>query len=77
MVEYSIWCKKNEFILNHLYYKLLNICYKNKFNINDNEKCYNYFLKMMYNQSNKTIINKELFSEYFEMSYLDENYIKE
>jgi hypothetical protein len=77
MVEYSIWFKKNEVILDHLYYTLLNICCKNKFNINDNEKCYNYFLKMMYNQSNKTIINKELFSEYFEISYLDENYIKE
>ena len=77
MVEYSLWCKKNEVILEHLYYTLLNICYKNKFVINNNEKCYNYFLKMMYNQSNKIIIDKELFSEYFEINSLDENYIKE
>lgn len=77
MVEYSLWCKKNEVILEYLYYTLLNICHKNKFVINDNEKCYNYFLKMMYNQSNKIIIDKELFSEYFEINSLDENYIKE
>ena len=32
---------------------------------------------MMYNQSYKTIINKKLFSEYFEMDDLDRNYIKE
>ena len=77
MVEYSIWYEKNDEVLQHLYYTLLNICYKNNFNINDNEKCYNYFLKMMYNQSHKTIINKKLFSEYFEMDDLDRNYIKE
>ena len=77
MVEYSIWCEKNDEVLQYLYYTLLNICHKNNFNINDNEKCYNYFLKMMYNQSYKTIINKKLFSEYFEMDDLDRNYIKE
>lgn len=65
MTNFEIWCKKNNIILEHLYYKLLNICYKHNFIIHNTDKCYNKFLKMMYNQSNKIIIKKELFPEFY------------
>lgn len=71
MANFETWYKNNNVILEHLYYKLLNICDKHNFIISDTDKCYNKFLKMMYNQSNKIIIKKELFPEFYE------NYIKE
>lgn len=65
MVEFNKWCDKNNIILKHLYYKLLSICNSYNLELIDNENCYQNYLKMMYYSSDKYIINKNLFPEYF------------
>jgi hypothetical protein len=66
MVEFNKWYDKNEVVLKHLYFKLLNICTDYNLELIDNDKCYENYLKMMYHHSDKSIINKNLFIEYFD-----------
>jgi hypothetical protein len=66
MVEFNKWCNKNEIVLKYLYYKLLSICDDYNLKLIDNEKCYENYLKMMYNSSSKSIIDKTLFPEFYD-----------
>lgn len=59
------WYKINNNVLDELYYELLTISHSYGIQIIDNDKSYNDFIYMMYKKSNKTVINRTEFSEYF------------
>ena len=71
------WYKLNKNILQYLYnilIKLSNDRYKIK--IIDNKNTYNNYIIMMYNESNKGIVDRELFSEFFNKKYNSFGYEK-
>jgi len=59
------WYKTNCNILDELYYELIMISESYGIYIIDNDKSYNNFIDMMYKESNKTVINRIEFPEYF------------
>ena len=59
------WYKRNNNVLDELYYELLTISESYGIQIIDNDKSYNDFIYMMYKESNKTVINRTEFPEYF------------
>jgi hypothetical protein len=59
------WYKINNNVLDELYYELLMISESHGIHIIDNNKSYNDFIYMMYRESNKTVINRIEFPEYF------------
>lgn len=60
----NIWEKYNIIALEHLYNKLIDIAQGRGITLFDNEYTYRNFIKMMYNESDKTVINYDLFPEY-------------
>lgn len=69
MVEFNEWKNKNKHVLIHLYNNLYIIAKKYNINIINNDITYNNFLKMMYNESSKEVISRELFPEYRDIFY--------
>jgi len=63
--NFENWIYHNEPLLIHLYYYLINLSKKYKFNIIDSDITVDNFIKMMYNQSNKIIATKDYFPEYY------------
>lgn len=59
------WYKINNNALDELYYELIYISESYGIYIIDNDKSYNDFIYMMYKESNKTVIDRTTFSEYF------------
>ena len=59
------WYKINNNVLDELYYELIFISKSYGIEIIDNDKSYNDFIYMMYKESDKTVINRNEFSEYF------------
>jgi hypothetical protein len=69
MIPYTEWYKKNKNVLNYLYNKLNDMSNSYGIILNDNNKTYNNFISMMYNESTKSIINKELYPEFYPKKY--------
>jgi hypothetical protein len=69
MYSFTEWLKKNRNVLNYLYDHLNNMAKLYGIYLIDNKKTYTNFLIMMYNESNKTVIRKEFFEEYFPKKY--------
>ena len=59
------WYKINNNILHELYYELINISHLHGIEIINNDKSYSDFIFMMYKESDKTVINRNEYSEYF------------
>jgi hypothetical protein len=76
MNDFNTWYKINKNVLKHLYYELINISKDNDIIIINNNKTYNNFLKMMYYESSKKVINKIEFPEYFYNRYNSKGYEK-
>lgn len=65
MNSFEDWFEVNKYALKHIYYKLIDLCKGCNIIIINNQHTINNYLKMMYNESNKDIINYELYPEYF------------
>ena len=52
------WVENNFIVLVHLFHKLIEISNLYKINVINNQDSFNNFLLMMYNESDKTSINK-------------------
>ena len=59
------WYKINHNVLDELYYELITISESYGIQIIDCNKSYGDFIYMMYKESNKTVINRDEFPEYF------------
>jgi len=59
------WYKNNKFVLNYLFERLINISNRYDYKLIDSMDTFNNFIYMMYQESNKEVINKQLYSEYF------------
>jgi hypothetical protein len=58
------WVENNFIVLVHLFHKLIEISNLYKINVINNQDSFNNFLLMMYNESDKTSINPDLYPEY-------------
>lgn len=65
MTNFDNWYKFNKNALKYLFIELRNICSKYNINLINNNNSFNNFILMMYQESNKEIINKELYPEFF------------
>ena len=64
VVNINIWEKYNSIILEELYNVLLNLSSDHGLLLINDENTYDNFINMMYNESDKTIIDYNLFPEY-------------
>ncbi len=74
MNDFNTWYIENKNVLSHLYIELIDISKRNGINIIENKNSYKNFLNMMYNESYKEIIDKDLFPEFFYKKYNSEGY---
>jgi hypothetical protein len=65
MTNFVNWYKFNKNSLKFLFVKLNIICNSYGINILNNKDAFNNFLMMMYQESNKEVINEELYPEFF------------
>jgi hypothetical protein len=65
MNSFEDWYKENKVILKHLYYELINICSNHCVKIINNDRAIDDFNRMMYIESNKEIIDKKFYPEFF------------
>jgi len=68
----NYWYKKNKGVLNYLFYKLIEISKTNGITIKDTDNSFNNFIDMMYHQSDKEIIDKNMYPEIYCKKYNNE-----
>jgi len=76
MHNFDVWYKMNENILTYLYYELINISKRYSIILIDDNNSYNNFLTMMYNESSKELIDKNMYPEFFYKKYNKNGYEK-
>lgn len=67
----NYWYTKNKNALDYLFSDLINISKTYGIIIQENNQSYNNYIKMMYYESNKEIIDKTLYPELFNNKLLD------
>jgi hypothetical protein len=72
----EIWLNKNRNALKKLYYSLISLSKSYGIILNDDDTSINNFIIMMYYESDKTIIDKNLYPEYFNVKYNSIGYEK-
>ena len=72
----EMWFKKNQYALEKMYYNLLKISKDYGIILKDNNDTIDNFIYMMYNESNKSVINENLYPEYFNKKYNSTGYEK-
>ena len=65
MGDFNRWFKINKNVLEHLYNHLIDLSLSYGIKLIDNQHTINNFIYMMYNESSKKVINKELYPEFF------------
>lgn len=65
MYSFDEWYKFNKKVLKHLFQELFFMCEKYGIQLIDDKESHTNFYLMMYNESNKDIIDGELYSELF------------
>ena len=65
------WYKQNKEALDYLFNDLINISKTYGIIIKENNESYNNYIKMMYYESNKEIIDKKLYPEIFNKKILN------
>jgi hypothetical protein len=65
MISFENWYNSNMKVLKHLYETLVKICSLHDIQLIKNNESFNNFLYMMYNESTKEILDKNLYPEYF------------
>lgn len=76
MSKFYSWYKINKNALEFLYMRLLIISNINGIKLKDDSTCINNFIIMMYNESNKELIDKDLHPDFFKNRFYTENYEK-
>jgi hypothetical protein len=76
MYDLKTWYETNKNVLNHLYKELIYISNNYGIAIINDKYSYTNFIKMMYRQSSKTIINKIMYPEFFYKKYNSNGYEK-
>jgi hypothetical protein len=76
MGDFNRWLKINRNALEHLYYHLIDLSLSYGIKIIDSEETVNNFIYMMYNESSKRVINKELYPEFFYRKFNSQGYEK-
>ena len=72
----EMWFKKNQYALEKMYYNLLKISKDYGIILKDNNDTIYNFIYMIYNESNKSVINENLYPEYFNKKYNSTGYEK-
>ena len=73
MYSFDEWYNHNKPVLDSLFIKLYLICKEYNIHLNNDKESYEKFYLMMYNESTKEIVDKELYSEFFhQKSYFEE-----
>jgi len=67
----NYWYSKNKNALDYLFSDLINISKTYGIIIKENNESYNNYIKMMYYESNKEIIDKTLYPELFKKKMLN------
>jgi len=65
MTKFENWYNINKNALKYLFIELTNICTNYGIILSKNKYIFDNFLCMMYQESNKDIINKDLYPEFF------------
>jgi len=65
MTSFVNWYKINKNALKYLFVELKNTCSSYGIILRKNKNTFDNFLLMMYHESNKDIINKDLYPEFF------------
>ena len=65
MEDFNLWYKTNKNALGHLYFKLINMANLYGIQLNNTQRAKDDFICMMYHESSKQLINKKLYSEFF------------
>lgn len=76
MGDFNRWLKINRNALEHLYYHLIDLSLSYGIKIIDSEETVDNFIYMMYNESSKRVINKELYPEFFYKKFNSPGYEK-
>jgi hypothetical protein len=76
MGDFNRWLKINRNALEHLYYHLIDLSLSYGIKIIDSEETVDNFIYMMYNESSKRVINKELYHEFFYRKFNSPGYEK-
>jgi hypothetical protein len=74
--NFEIWLSKNRHALEKLYYSLISLSKSYGIILKDDNTTINNFIIMMYYESDKTIIDRNLFPEYFNVKYNRSGYEK-
>lgn len=74
MSDFNHWFKINKNALEHLYHHLIDISLSYGIKLIDNQDTINNFIYMMYNESSKRVINKELYPEFFYKKFNSRGY---
>jgi hypothetical protein len=74
MDKYDNWINININVLNHLYYKMIQISKIHGINIINTQESFDNFVYMMYNESSREVINRQLYPEYFDIMYNSSGY---
>lgn len=73
-IQFKLWFKINKNALNVLYKDLHKICLSYNIILYNNEDTYNNYIRMMFNESNKILIDKKLYPEYFNLKFNSNGY---
>lgn len=65
MYSFDEWFNYNKPVLDHLFIKLYLTCEEYGIHLTNDEESYKNFYLMMYNESTKEIVDRELYSEFF------------
>ena len=69
MTTFNRWYKINRGVLNYLYNKLFIISKSYGVNLIDSQETFDNYIDMMYNLSNKEVIDKRLYPEFFDLKF--------
>ena len=67
---------RNKYALNYLFQKLINISNYYNYKLINSDDTYENFIYMMYHESNKDVINKNLYPEFFPSKFHSKGYEK-
>ena len=74
MDNFDNWAYINIDVLNHLYYKMIQISNIHGIKIIDAQSSFDNFVYMVFNESSKKIINRELYPQFFDRIYNSDGY---
>jgi hypothetical protein len=74
MYSFDEWIKYNKPVLKHLFNQLSITCEEYGIHLINDKGAYRNFYLMMYNESTKEIVDRELYSEFFQQKFNSKGY---